>query len=535
MFDNIASIDIGYSSVKLIKAKRGFHNFEIISVNIEEYNLDLFEKDSTEAVNSALQRLLDKEDLNDFRIVTSIPSDTIIFRNITFPFSDISKIAEAIPFEAEESIPYPLDSLVIDFQSIHDDSSTGSTVILSALNKQYLEDTFINLKECGICPVFAGLESNAHLRCYEYFNSVNNENILVIDLGHKKTVVNIIANSSLLFTRSVNTGISNIVKFISDILNVSKNEARAILKDLDLDLGSFDSNIKTENYKKFNISKPRLKKIHDYSCELITGIVEDISLTIKAGSSFDEFTDFGRIIITGGGSNIRGISKIISDEIGIPVVFMPFFQGYLDPDVRSRFSVSLGNILVFMNHKNSSVNFLKGNFSSDFNESSTGKYLLPSFFIVLAIIVFIINIIITFIQISRSQSYTDDILREKYRRYFNTQNIPEDPVKEALLLLQKEQKELNVLKELIGDEEPFIPALYLITENFERAEGFDIRRLNFDGKSITIEGEANKTSELESFKKNLLDSGEFETVSLNIRDTSKSRSLFTMTIKKKLQ
>ncbi len=107
-------------------------------------------------------------------------------------------------------------------------------------------------------------------------------------------------------------------------------------------------------------------------------------------------------------------------------------------------------------------------------------------------------------------------------------------MKEASQLLLKEQKELNVLRELIGNEEPFIPTLNLITENFQGAEGFDIRKLNFDGKSISIEGETAKSIDLENFKKNLLDSGEFESVSLNIRDTSKSRILFTMSIKKKI-
>lgn len=534
MFDNIASIDAGYSSVKLIKAKRGIRNFEILSVSMEEYDLDLFETDSTAAVNSAIQRLLEKEDLSEFRIVTTFPSDRVILRNISFPFSDESKIAEAIPYEADESIPYPVDSVVLDFQVLPQGAESGRSVILSALTREMIEEKVCSMKECGLTLQFAGLEANAHLRCYEYFNSVNSENILVIDLGHKKTVVSIITDSTLLFTRSINTGISDLTGFISETLRVSLNEARKILKEMELDLGSFDSYIKGESFKRLDISKPKMKKIHEHACGVISRIVEEISFTIKAGGSFNEFIEFGRIIVTGGGSNIRGISKIISDETGIPVVFMPFLQGYPDTDIRSRFSVSLGNLLVFMNHKNDSINFLKGEYSADTAGNASNRFLLPAVFLCLTVAVLIINILITFIQVTRSQSYTDDMLKQKFRRYFGAQTVPSDPVKEASLLLQKEQKELNVLRELIGDEEPFIPTLNLITDSFQGAEGFEIRKLNFDGKSITIEGESARSSDLENFKKNLLDSGEFETVSLNIRDTSKSRSLFTMTIKKKL-
>ena len=534
MFDNIASIDAGYSSVKLIKAKRGIRNFEIISVSIEEYDLDLFSTDSDIAMNNAIQRIIENEDLSEFIIITAVPSDQVLFRNITFPFSDPSKIADTIQYEAEESIPYSIDRVALAFQMLPVTEDAGRSVILSALTKEFIEKKISGMKESGLAPQFAGLEANAHLRCYEYFNSVNNENILVIDLGHKKTVVDIISDSTLLFTRSINNGISDLIDFISETLNISLNEAKKSLKDMELDLSSYDAFISSDGFKRSGISRPKIKKIHEYACNVINQIVEEISLTIKAGSTFNEFIEFSRIIITGGGSNIRGISKILSDETGIPVVFMPFLTGYPDTDIRSRFSVSLGNLLVYMNHRNESVNFLQGEFSADPAGNASKKYLLPAVFMILTIAVFIINIIITFIQVTASQSYTDDILKQKYKRYFSSQTIPADPVREATLLLQKEQKELNVLRELIGNEEPFIPTLYLITNSFQGAEGFDIKKLNFDGKSISIEGETAKSSDLDNFKKNLLDSGEFESVSLNIRDTSKSRNLFTMTIKKKL-
>jgi len=533
LFDNIASIDAGYSSVKLIKAKRGIRNFEITSVKMEEYDLDQFETDSAATISNAILRLISNEDLSEYRVITTLPSDSVIFRNISFPFNDISKINEILPYEAEESIPYPIENVVLDFQLLPN-IDPGANIILSALNKNILDDKINIFTETGLKPHFAGIEANAHLRCYEYFNSVNNENILVIDLGHKKTVVNIIADGTLLFTRSITKGVSDLIYFIADLLKISLNNSRDILKGLDLDLGSFDANIKSDNFKNLNISKQKLKKIYDYASELIDDMVEELSLTIKAGSSFNEFIEFSRIIITGGGSNIRGIPKIFGEDTGIPVVFMPFLSGYLDPDIRSRYSVSLGNLLVFMNHKNSSVNFIKGDYSHHITGETSKKYLLPAVFVFLTVAVFILNIIITFLQVSRSKSYTDEILTKNYKRYFSSKTIPKDPIKEATLLIQKEQKELNVLRDLIGDEEPFIPLLNLITDSFNGAEGFDIKKLNFDGKGISIEGETSNSADLEDFKKNLLDSGEFETVSLDIRDTSKSRSLFTMTIKKKL-
>jgi type IV pilus assembly protein PilM len=184
LFDNIASFDIGYSSVKLIIAKRGIRNFEILSASIEEYDLDLYATDSLSAINDAVQRIIERVDLSDSIVITTFPSDRVIFRNITFPFNEQSKISDTIKFEAEESIPYPVEMVSLAFQMLPP-SDTGRPVILSALKKDFIKEKINNIKDYGFSLQFAGIEGNAHLRCYEYFNSVNDENILVIDLDIK--------------------------------------------------------------------------------------------------------------------------------------------------------------------------------------------------------------------------------------------------------------------------------------------------------------------------------------------------------------
>ncbi len=269
MFDNIASIDIGYSSIKLIKAKRGIRKFEIISVSFEEYDLDLFSDNNSAHVNDAILRLIKREDLTDFIVITTFPSDTIIFRNISFPFSDINKISDTLQYEAEESIPYPIDQVSLAFQTLPASTDSGRSIILSAMTKEHIEEKIRNMEGFGSAPQFAGLEANAHLRCYEYFNSVNNENILVIDLGHKKTIIDIISNSALLFTRSINTGISELIEFISETLTISLNDAKKTLIEMELDLSSYDTFINNDSVKRTGIAKTKLKKIHEYASSVI--------------------------------------------------------------------------------------------------------------------------------------------------------------------------------------------------------------------------------------------------------------------------
>jgi len=534
LFDNIASIDIGSSSIKLIKAKRGFKKFELISAVIEVIDRDLLHNDYTTAVENALHNILEKENLAEFKIVTSIPADRVLLRNITFPFNDINKITTAIPYEAEENIPYPLDMVTFDFQTIPSEELESRTVILAAVKKDYLAGIIDTFKKFGLNPVFSGIEANSILRCYEYFNSVNDETVLQIDIGDVKTVVNIVSDSSLLYTRCISSGLNSLIEKISGILNISLNEAQTVLEKLDLDLTSFESNQKIDNFKNLNISKPKLKLIFNEAAQLITNIMDDINFTIKASGEYTDFSRFSRIIVTGGGSNIKGVSKIIADESGLPVVFMPFLSGYLDADIRSRFTVCLGSLLVYMNNRSTSINFLKGDFTPDAGSGSLKQYYLPLFFASLTIFFLLINFSSTIYFVVKSNNYTNSIMQQKFKKYFNAQTVPKDPIKEANNILLNEKKELSVLKELLGDQTLFIPALNLVIKNFSGAEGFDIKKINFDGKSMIIEGETKRSGDLEEFKKNLLNSGEFESVTVNIRDTSSSRSLFTISIKQRI-
>jgi type IV pilus assembly protein PilM len=534
LFDNIASIDIGATSIKLIKARRGFKKFEIISSCLEFIDPDLIILDYTAAIENALHAILEKENLDDFKIVMSIPADRLLLRNITFPFSDLNKISIAIPFEAEENIPYPIDMVTMDFQIIPDEESETRSVILAAVNKDYLTSLLEVFNKFNLNPVFCGIESNSLLRCYEYFNSVNNETVLQVDIGYTKTVVNLVKNSELMYTRGISFGMGILIEKIAEIFSITLSEAEKIFISLDLDLVSLDSNLKNENYKQLNITKPKLKIIFNEAEKLVSDILDSIAFTIKASGEHTDYSIFSRIIITGGGSNIKGISRVLGDESGLPVVFMPFLNGYNDINLKSRFSVCLGNLLVYMNNRTTSINFLKGDFTPVSAHGALNRFYLPVVFAALSVFFLIINFSNTVYFVVKSNNYTETVMQQKFKRYFNTQIIPKDPIKEAMSILVNEKKEYSVLNEMLGDQNRFIPVLDLVVKNFNDAEGFDVKKITYDGKNMTIEGETRLSGDLEELKKNLLSTDKFESVTVNIRDTSSNRSLFTLTIKQKI-
>lgn len=534
MFDNIASIDVGTSSIKIVKIKRGFRKFEIDSLIHEKIVLNGAETDFHAAVSESFSKILNDFDLSDCRIIISAASEKLTIRNITFPFSDLSNIADVLPFEAEEKIPFPLSSAAYDFQAFPENENGGRSVLLAAVDKDIMAERVNFYNEHGLFPVFAGLESNGLFRCYEYFNTVSEENIIQVDIGHSKSIINIVKNSNLSFTRVIPAGVNSIINLISSAINCSSDEAQNTFKLLNIDVSSKDHASKNTLYKDYGITKTLYKSICDETKKLFMEICSEVIVTINSDNSSNAPDHFSRIILSGGGSNIKGVSGLISDILNIPALFMPFFDTYSDQNIKSSFSICFGNLLVYLNHSKDSINLLRGDFLPEGAESIFTKYRLPFIFTTAALVILILNFLITFFLVNKSSNYYEDILKNRYKKFFNTQNAPDDPLDDAVKKLNLLKKELSSLKTVTGDKDSFLIMIGSVVKSFLDPAGFDLRRLTYDGASIIIEGEIGSSADLETFKNQLHRNGSFESISSDIRDSSASRSLFTMTIKRKL-
>ncbi len=486
MFDNIASIDIGSSSIKIVKLKRGFKKFEITSLIHETIDLDIADSDYIKAVNEAFSRILENHDLSDCRIITTAPSDKLSLREMTFPFSDVTKIAAAVPYEAEEKIPYDISSVTYDFQMLPVNEDDSGKILFAAIDKSVLEQKVNLINSHGLYPVFTGLESNGLFRCYEYFNTVNDESVIQIDTGYKKSIINIIQNNSVTFTRVVPLGIETLITGLADNLSISKNEALTVFESLEIDINKKDD-IKNSNFKESGLSKSKFKALHEDTRNLFLDICREVIVTVTSDNSRNDFSGFSRIIMSGGGSNIKGLSGFVSDIINIPAVFMPFFNEYTDQISKSRFSVCFGNILVYMNHKDFSINLLRGDLLPEGAENSFEKYRLPVFFISAALIILIFNFILTFFLVNKNSNYYENILKDRYKRFFNTQTAPDDPLAESVKKLNSLKKELSVIKAVTGEKDSFMSLISSVIKNFPDSAGFDLKKITYDGNNMLFE------------------------------------------------
>jgi general secretion pathway protein L len=87
-------------------------------------------------ISAVLETLTREMDVIGCDCVVSIPADHFSYRNLKIPFKDPKKIRMVLPFELEPTVPYPVDSLVLDFIHLKTASQSDHAEIVAVATQK---------------------------------------------------------------------------------------------------------------------------------------------------------------------------------------------------------------------------------------------------------------------------------------------------------------------------------------------------------------------------------------------------------------
>jgi type IV pilus assembly protein PilM len=530
VFENIAALDIGSSAVRLLTAKTGLRNFQVTGLSIEDIVPE--EGDAPgEAVRRAIARLLSDNDLGGSTVLCNLPMEKAIVRNIAFPFSDAEKISAAIPYEAEENIPFSIDELIMDFQALKSPRSDEARIMLAATPIEAVREHVALLADAGLRPLRMGLEANALFECYRYFNRIPGENIIQLDIGHEKTLLNVVGGGDLLYTRCISVGLGSVHREIASMNHTGMREAQRLFESLNLDLTSIENNYQRDFYKTLGLTRPRLKKIYDRTIDLVEDLVEQILLTLRAFSVEYGELEFGRVLISGGGANLAGIGHLLSREMELPVASLPFLQGYPEQAIQTQFPIVFGTMLSYLNSRRQAVNFLKGEFVPDLAGGSRRIYYLAALFLGLAGMLLVINFAVSAILGYRTGAQYHREINDRYMRYFHARQPADDPIKAAAALVNEEKKQLGAIDALVQPGDRVIDLIAEIVAKFPGDPDFQLSNMVVNEGIVRIDGQVSSSRIIDEFKNKLVETGAFGSVDLNTNISRKNEIGFSLVIK----
>ncbi|MFC4452494.1 type IV pilus assembly protein PilM [Deinococcus sonorensis] len=336
---NAIGVEIGTSAIKVVALKPGsppiLQHAVTIPTPIGSMRDGLVVE--PQAVANELKNLLAQHRITTRQAVTAVPNQSAVTRNIMVPRMERKDLQDAIKWEAERYIPYPIDEVSLDFDLLDDPANIPEDgqmeVVIAAAPSEAVARQIEVLQLAGLEPVIVDLKSFATLRALrgnlagEHLTRTtlttnpydsHGEVALVLEIGASSSVISLVRGERVLMARNIGVAADDFTTALQKAFDLDFNAAEEVKvgyatattpTEDEEDLLNFDS--AREQYspaRVFEVIRPVLG-------DLITEIRR--SLEFYRVQSGDVVID--RTFLAGGGAKMRGIAAAISDALGFRV------------------------------------------------------------------------------------------------------------------------------------------------------------------------------------------------------------------------
>jgi type IV pilus assembly protein PilM len=344
----LVGVDIDAESVAAADIRAGGDGVHAAKAALAPGAFDGGEIADAEAVGTALRELFSRERLPK-RVRLSVASPGVAFRVVRLPLiEDPDQLKAAVRFQAQESIPMPLDSAVLDHQvigaQIDDDGTRQVDVAVVAARRQTVETLLRAARGAGLEPVGIDLAAFGMIRALAGGSSrpivepVPGESqpfvpaTLYCSLGGVTNLA-IGRNFACLFSRVAQFGVRDIAVELARGTGLAMDDAESWL--LHVGLGRPLEEIQGD---------PATATAARGALETnVSRIADELRISLDYYGAQEGATPVGEIVLCGWGSAIPGLAETLGVSLGREVTVRrpDALLGMPDPDV-ARMTVPYG-------------------------------------------------------------------------------------------------------------------------------------------------------------------------------------------------
>jgi len=160
-------------------------------------------------------------------VYISLPESSVYTRVVQMPVIEPKELDNALKFEAEQYIPFPMDEVYLEHQILYqpDKNNTAAKMdVLLVAAKKFMVDKLIRVAEmCEVAPLV--IES-ALLSVIRALQSQIGKNALIVDSGENSTNIAIIIDGLIKQTSSIPTSGKSLTQAIAQSLSLPEAQAK---------------------------------------------------------------------------------------------------------------------------------------------------------------------------------------------------------------------------------------------------------------------------------------------------------------------
>lgn len=295
-------IDVGSGLVKAVVIDHGgsnpvlskvvitpLHDTAIVDGEIMDHGM----------VVDAIRQTIEAAGVKTKHIVAAVGGRDVIIKKISVERVKEQQARELMRWEAEQHVPFDMESVELDFQVLDPDAEGFEMNVLLVAAKRDLVDAKRQLLEEGSAtPTVMDVDAFALHNAFETNHpDAMDGTVALLNIGHENTTLNIIEHGVPVLTRDLAVGTRRFREDLQRDHGASAEDAEAMLRGYDI--------------------TPELETVVPDRGEEIAVGVERAQTFLSSASR--NFSPIRTVYICGGGARVPGLVHWLGDRLRIPV------------------------------------------------------------------------------------------------------------------------------------------------------------------------------------------------------------------------
>lgn len=311
-------IDVGQCALKALKLQYRDGKLRALGFDVIEHAKILSQPDADEQalIRSALSKFLSRNSIKGSTLVISVPGQASFTRFIKLPPVEMRKIPEIVRYEARQQIPFNLEDVVWDYQTISPPSAGPREVEVGifAMKRDIVADYVSDFLAMRIEPDIVQMAPVALYNYLRYEKQEGGGATILIDVGAENTNL-VISDGDRVWIRNVPLG--------------GNNFTQALCKEFKLPFS------KAENLKRHAAESKHARQVFQAMRPVFGDLLTEIQRSIGYYTSLHRDSRVERVVALGNAFRLAGLTKFISQNLGVEVVKVEGFGSIEDAETVS--------------------------------------------------------------------------------------------------------------------------------------------------------------------------------------------------------
>lgn len=291
-------LDIGSAEVKMVKLRFLKDEIQLCAFSAEPAQLDL------EHVIKNMAKPLEASKVN-----ISFAGPATILRYPSFMRMNEQELKQALKFESQKHIPFPIPEVHLDGYILKADLPDNKMlIVLAAVKKESMKQKLALIGNAGLKVNVADIDSlaliNGFNHNYAQNEQVRNKTVALLNVGASLSNLNILENTIPRFSRDIALAGKSFTQRLADVLGIDFKAAEEC---------------------KFDPEKLKQEKAIAAVDSIISNLASEIRISFDYYES-QSSSSVERIFISGGGAFFKRLPEVLSHLLGVDVSYWDPFK-----------------------------------------------------------------------------------------------------------------------------------------------------------------------------------------------------------------